>query len=293
MSQEDFENWAQSHKARVEGVMETFITSRFETGTRLADAVRYAARTEGKRIRPLLAYAVAEVLDIHQSVADYPAAAIELLHTYSLVHDDLPAMDNDDLRRGKPTVHREFDEATAILVGDALLTHSFEFLASAPVDAELKVNWVQMLAKRAGVTGMIQGQSTDLEGESLSLTLPELELMHRQKSGALIEASLMMVAACRGDDAVTSMLEAFGHHVGLVFQIKDDILDVEGQTDVLGKRAGSDEQNEKSTFVSLLGVENSKARMKAEIEAAHEAIKPLHNTTALRWIADYIVTRKY
>ena len=270
-----------------------FMEQRLPASTTLTEAVRYAVNSEGKRIRPLLAYATAEVLNIDASVADHPAAAIELLHTYSLVHDDLPAMDDDDLRRGRPTVHKVYDEATGVLVGDALLTHSFDLLVSSPVDAEIRSAWVTHLAQRAGVGGMIQGQSTDLEGESRTLTLEELEMMHRQKSGALIEASLTLIAMLARDENIEAVLSRFAHHIGLAFQIKDDILDVEAATETLGKPALSDQGNQKSTFVSLLGIDESRERMECELQAAFAALDTFHNATPLRWIADYIVKRNY
>ncbi|MBT4161130.1 MAG: polyprenyl synthetase family protein [Gammaproteobacteria bacterium] len=281
-------------KARVESVMSAFVDQRVQGESLLAEAVRYAVKTDGKRIRPLLSYATAELLDVPISTADYPAAAIELVHTYSLVHDDLPAMDDDDLRRGQPTVHKAFDEATAILVGDALLTHSFEFLASATVEPALVVQWVQQLARLSGATGMVQGQSTDLEGESRPLALAELETMHRNKSGGLINASLTMIARASGDEGAEKQLADFGHHIGLAFQIRDDILDVEASTEKLGKPKGSDANKNKSTFVSLMGIEVSKQRMQTELEAANTVLDIFGNKAdPLRWIANFIVARDF
>ena len=301
MKQAQFSDRVDAYRRRVERVIDDFLAGRFDGGAaghnRLAAAIRYATTTRGKRIRALLSYATAETLALPSDVADYPAAAVELLHTYSLVHDDLPAMDNDDLRRGQPTVHRKFDETTAILVGDALLTYSFELLADADVDPELRVQWVARLARAGGAQGMINGQAIDLEGETRRLTLEELECMHRQKSGALIEASINMVSDA-GDPEPRNYLTGFGHHMGLAFQIRDDILDVEGSTEELGKPQGSDSENNKSTFVSLLGLEGARARMREELEAARERLHALEQNTkqragGLHWVADYIINRAY
>ena len=262
---------------------------------RLAEAIRYAIATEGKRIRPLLCYAVADLLDVPLEVADIPAVAIELTHVYSLVHDDLPAMDDDDLRRGKPTLHKVFDEATGILVGDALQTLAFETLATAgDVPAACRVEWVSILARAAGASGMIRGQAIDLEGETRSLGLDELEQMHRGKTGALIEASLQMVVAAADNRASGDDLGAFGRHIGLAFQVRDDILDVEASTATLGKPAGSDEASDKSTFVSILGLDEARLRMDDELAAARQALARLEGAAdGLHWIADYIVARSY
>jgi geranylgeranyl diphosphate synthase, type II len=220
------------------------------------------------------------------------------VHIYSLVHDDLPAMDDDDLRRGEPTVHKQFDEATGILVGDALLTFAFELLAESRVEPSLIVEWVRLLSRAAGANGMIAGQSTDLEGETCVLALDELEQMHRQKSGALIETGLSMICS----EVVTATmgtgtneadrLEGFGHHIGLAFQIRDDLLDVEGTTEQIGKPQGSDAASNKSTFASLLGVETARNRMHQELAAAQQQLACFgERAEGLNWIAEYIVSR--
>lgn len=282
------------YRARVESKMAGFIADCVAPGTRLEEAVRYAVATEGKRIRPLLAYATAELLGFDPDITDYPAAAVELIHTYSLVHDDLPAMDDDDLRRGRPTVHRAFDEATGVLVGDALLTHGFELLATAPVDDWVITAWVRQLAGRAGAAGMIQGQATDLEGETRAMPLAELETMHRRKTGGLIEVSMTMVAIAAGDTVARQKLEAFAYHLGLAFQIRDDILDVESSTEKLGKPSGSDLELNKSTFVSLLGIDSARRRMQQEYDAAIAVLTELGPGAAgLEWLASYIINRDY
>ena len=296
-SQMQFSDRAAEYKTRVEQVMVDFVCAKKLQG-RLADAVNYAIATDGKRIRPLIVYATAELLGVPLTVADHPAAAIELVHIYSLVHDDLPAMDDDDLRRGEPTVHKQFDEAMGILVGDALLTFAFELLAESGVEPALIVEWVRLLSRAAGANGMIAGQSTDLEGETCVLTLNELEQMHRQKSGALIETGLSMICS----EVVTSTmgtgtneadrLQGFGHHIGLAFQVRDDLLDVEGTTEQIGKPQGSDAASNKSTFASLLGVETARNKMQQELAAAQQQLTCFgKRAEGLHWIAEYIVSR--
>ena len=289
----EFQGWVNEHRTRVEHSICSFIDLVVPKNSRLGDAIRHATNTQGKRVRPMLCYAAAEAIGVSAEIADYPAVAVELVHTYSLVHDDLPAMDDDDLRRGQPTVHMVFDEATAILAGDALLTHAFHFLGEANVDGELKAFWVSKLARCAGASGMVHGQATDLEGQSRELSLSELEVMHQQKTGALIEASLTMVSRVVGDAGVNSLLERFARHVGLAFQIQDDILDAESKTSTLGKPVGSDVANNKSTFVSLLGVEASKRHLQTEFEHAHSVLDKLDNASALRGLTDFIVRRRY
>lgn len=300
MEQAQFNQRVDAYRERVERVISEFLDDRFGSGTdrseKLAAAVRYAASSSGKRIRALLAFATAEALSLAPEMADRPAAAIELLHIYSLVHDDLPAMDDDDLRRGQPTVHRKFDEATAILVGDALLTYAFEMLSEGETDPALRIRWVSQLARAGGAQGMINGQAIDLEGETRELSFDELQGMHRQKSGALIEASINMVATA-GEPRFSKCLNGFGHHIGLAFQIRDDILDVEGTTEELGKPQGSDTDNNKSTFVSLLGLDGARNVMHQELAAASAQLDSLEaqgqNAEGLRWIADYIINRSY
>ncbi len=292
MVDKPFSEQAPAYRGRVESFIDEFLETRLPPHT-LGEAIHYAVKTEGKRIRALLAYATAEALHVPVAMADYPAAAIELLHNYSLVHDDLPAMDDDDLRRGLPTVHCQYDEATAILVGDALLTYAFELLASANVAADTRLRWVTQLAMAGGATGMISGQAIDLEGEQRELTLQELTAMHRQKTGALIEASISMVAAAAGDEA-SEALAGFGHHIGLAFQIRDDLLDVEGSTQALGKPQGSDRDSNKSTFVSLLGADAARASMHDELQLAKQRLDGLNGPAeGLHWLADYIVGREF
>ncbi|MBO6556080.1 MAG: polyprenyl synthetase family protein [Pseudomonadales bacterium] len=299
MTATTFHQRVDAYRHRVEQVIVGFLDRRFEAGSgkneRLESAVRYAANTTGKRIRALLSYATAEALSLSADVADQPAAAIELLHIYSLVHDDLPAMDDDDLRRGQPTVHKQFDEATAVLVGDALLTYAFELLSEGDIDPGVRIQWVSQLSRAGGAQGMINGQAVDLEGETRVLSLEELKHMHRQKSGALIEASIDMVAAA-AEPTFRECLQGFGHHIGLAFQIRDDILDVQGTTEELGKPQGSDTDNNKSTFVSLLGLNAAHDVMHEELQVAKDQLDRLEalgqTVEGLRWVSDYIIHRR-
>ncbi len=300
MTEDDFASRIPAYRARVQGVMARFIAARNTQPGKLADAISYTVSSDGKRIRPLLTYATAELLEVPAEVADYPAAAIELIHTYSLVHDDVPAMDNADLRRGRPTVHQQFDEATAILVGDALQTFAFELLSHAVAPPDIIVAWTRRLAEAAGATGMVLGQAIDIEGESRPLALQELEAMHRGKTGALITASLVLPALASDPlpDQTLSQLARFGHHIGLAFQIRDDILDVEVTTAQLGKPSGSDARNEKSTFATLLGVRESRSRMYQSLASADTALDALEQALGkgadgLRWLSRYITEREY
>ncbi|KAF0807609.1 geranylgeranyl pyrophosphate synthetase [Alcanivorax xiamenensis] len=262
---------------------------------RLAEAMRYAVLAGGKRIRPLLVYAACQLSGGTPAQADAPATAVELIHAYSLVHDDLPAMDNDDLRRGQPTCHRAFDEATAILAGDTLLTMAFELLGDAgDYPAATRVGMVRALAGAAGAAGMAAGQMQDMEAEGRLQQVAALERMHYLKTGRLITASLHLgyLAANRPDPALEQALLGFGDAIGLAFQIQDDILDVTVDTAQLGKPSGSDEKQGKSTFPALIGLEASRERAQTLCQQARghlqghgEAARPLLD------LADYIVRR--
>lgn len=263
---------------------------------KLGDAITYAVSSKGKRVRSLMCYAAADCLGLPCDLADPPGIAVELVHTYSLIHDDLPAMDDDDLRRGQPSLHKAFDEAIAILTGDALLTCAFEILASAPGDPALKMAWVRLLARAAGAQGMIKGQVLDLEGEGRSLELGELTEMHRNKSGRMISVGLAMMAAAVPDldDKVRRNLLAFGDHIGLAFQIRDDILDEQACTRVLGKPQGSDAAKGKSTFAGLLGIAGAKEQMRLSLSAAEASLERIAlDTAALGWVARYITERDF
>jgi geranylgeranyl diphosphate synthase type II len=259
-------------------------------------AMRYSVFAGGKRIRPLLCIASA------QAVSDFPrgvenvACALEMIHTYSLIHDDLPALDNDDLRRGRPTCHKAFGEAIAILAGDALLTLAFEVLSKAPeVDSCRRVRLVQELATAAGAAGgMIAGQVHDLEGERQRPSSSLLERIHRAKTGALLRASVRFGAIYAGaDDQQLAAITSYGEHVGLAFQIVDDILDVERSSEELGKTAGKDAQQHKITFPAVYGVERSKAMAEEERLRAHTALRHFDDRAdRLRELADLVVHRR-
>jgi geranylgeranyl pyrophosphate synthase len=261
---------------------------------RLHEAMRYAVLTGGKRIRPLLAYAAGECLGIPESKLDAPAAAIELIHAFSLVHDDLPAMDNDDLRRGKPTVHKRFDEATAILAADALQPLAFSVLANiSDVTPDLKLRLVTLVANACGSIGMTGGQSIDLASEGRNLTEAQVEHMYSLKTGALIHASIVSAAILSETTAErAAALDDFAHRIGIAFQIKDDILDVEGETEVIGKPAGSDQRLGKATYPGLFGMETARMRCAQLVQEALEQLDRFGpDAEPLRWLAQYIVER--
>lgn len=264
---------------------------------RLHEAMRYAVLNGGKRVRAILVYASGQAVAAPDGTLDAPACAVELIHAYSLVHDDLPCMDDDDLRRGKPSCHKAFDEATALLAGDALQTLAFHVLAheaNAFVDSEQRLNMVEALALASGSRGMAGGQAIDLAAVGKELTLPELENMHIHKTGALIRASVRLGAICRADvDA--AQLNALDHYakcIGLAFQIRDDVLDIEGDTATLGKQRGSDTAKNKPTYPALVGLENAK-QMAAELN--DDALTSLaafgESADPLRELSEYIVRR--
>ncbi|MBT8108727.1 MAG: polyprenyl synthetase family protein [Gammaproteobacteria bacterium] len=263
---------------------------------RLHDAMRYAVFNGGKRVRPLLVYAAGECLGLAQEILDAPAAAIELIHAFSLVHDDLPAMDDDDMRRGKPTVHRQFDEATAILAADALQPLAFRVLADVrDVPAGTSARLVRIVADAAGSVGMTGGQSMDLAAEGQSLTADEIEHMYLLKTGALIHAAVICAGALVEDlaDDRASAIDAFGRTIGVAFQIKDDILDVEGETEVIGKRSGADQRLGKATYPGLVGIEEARARCDSLLRSALEQLDDFGaDADSLRWLARFIVERE-
>jgi len=251
-------------------------------------AMRYAVLGGGKRLRPLLVYAAGHALGSDGPVLDAPACAVEIIHAYSLVHDDLPAMDDDDLRRGRPTCHIVFGEAMAILAGDALQALAFEILAGTPEgdDPAQRIAMLRTLGAACGAEGMAGGQAFDLSAVGRKLTLEELERMHAYKTGALIRASVRLgalAAGCR-DTALVERLDRYGHAVGLAFQVRDDILDIEGESAVIGKTAGKDAAADKPTFPSIIGLDASRARLVALVDEALDAISPLGDRG--EWLAD-------
>jgi farnesyl diphosphate synthase len=253
-----FDHWANAHQQRVEAVLARTLPSETTLPERLHEAMRYAVLGGGKRVRALLSYAAAELAGATPNAADAAAAAVELIHAFSLVHDDMPCMDDDDLRRGKPSCHKQYDDATALLVGDALQSLAFECLASTSVPQALKQ--VQVLAKATGSRGMCGGQSIDLQSTGKRLSREALETMHQYKTGALIEAAALLgaYAADQTDQQLTTTLAQYSQHMGLAFQVVDDILDATADTQTLGKTAGKDALQEKSTYVSLLGLKEAK-----------------------------------
>jgi len=281
--------------SRIAGKLDEALPEAVEAPSRLHEAMRYSVLNGGKRVRPLLVYATGECLQIDTELLDAPAMAIELIHAFSLVHDDLPAMDNDDLRRGHPTVHRKFDEATAILAADALQPLAFQVLAMNPgIDSDKRNRLVETVASACGSLGMTGGQSIDLSSEGLSLSETELEQMYALKTGALIEAAVMG-ASCLADtlsEDRQDALQRFARDIGVAFQIKDDILDVEGETDVIGKQAGADQRLKKATFPSLFGVEAARSRCESLLQAGLQQLEIFEDDAEpLRWLARYIVDR--
>jgi geranylgeranyl diphosphate synthase type II len=258
-------------------------------------AMRYSLFAGGKRIRPILCMAAAEAVSDSPDGIESAACTLELIHTYSLIHDDLPALDNDDLRRGVPTCHKVFGDAIAILAGDALLTLAFQLLAQLPCEADRKSRLIEELAVAAGtVGGMIGGQVHDLEGEGRHPNAALLEAIHTAKTGALLRASLRMGGIFAGaDQEQLSALSCYGEHVGLAFQIVDDVLDVEQSSEALGKTAGKDAKQQKITFPAVYGLERSREMAEQERLAAHLALRPFdERAERLRELADFIVHRK-
>lgn len=258
-------------------------------------AMRYSLFAGGKRIRPILCMEAAHACCVEPDGVDAAACTLELIHTYSLIHDDLPALDNDDLRRGRPTCHKVFGDAMAILAGDALLTLAFQVLAQLPGDAARKIHLIEELSIASGtVGGMIGGQVNDLEGEGKQPTAALLDSIHRAKTGALLRASVRMGAIYAGaGDEQLHALSAYGEHIGLAFQIVDDILDVEMSSEALGKTAGKDEKQHKITFPAVYGLEPSRAMAGEERVRAHDALKDFdERADRLRELADLIVDRQ-
>ncbi|MBW8312993.1 MAG: polyprenyl synthetase family protein [Rhizobium sp.] len=284
--------WLQRVEARLESELPRGDTS----PGRLHQAMRHAVLGGGKRLRPMLVYAAGCATGADEMLLDAPAAAVELVHAYSLVHDDLPAMDDDDLRRGRPTVHVAFDEATAILAGDALQALAFAVLAKEiRADAELRVAWLAALTDAAGARGMCGGQALDMDGTGASLSLPELERLHALKTGALIRAAVNLGALAGDADAGTlARLDEFASALGLAFQIRDDILDIEASSEQLGKTAGKDQAQAKSTYPALLGRDGAADALAAQVRRMDAALAGLPGDLApLRALATMAVERSH
>ena len=282
---------------RVNAALEHALPDSEQPPARLHAAMRYAVLGKGKRLRPALVYAAGEALGAAPATLDAPACAVELIHAYSLVHDDLPAMDDDDLRRGAPTCHRQFDESTAILAGDALQALAFELIAnhSPASDRDMRADMVATLAHAAGAAGMAGGQSLDLLACGRQGSLAELERMHRHKTGALIRASVLLGALGAGaDNAACERLGTYGEAIGLAFQIVDDILDVTADTATLGKTQGADIERDKATYPALLGLDGARAHAQRRREEALAALEGAGGEfEPLRDLARFVVDRSW
>ncbi|MCV2216532.1 polyprenyl synthetase family protein [Thauera sp. Sel9] len=293
-----FQDWMGLIQQRTEQALEALLPGADLAPRRLHQAMRYAVLGGGKRVRPLLVQAAGELAGAPAERLDRVSCAVELIHAYSLVHDDMPCMDNDVLRRGKPTVHVEYDEATALLVGDALQTLAFQALADAPVadDAAIQLKMLGMLATASGSRGMAGGQAIDLASVGLQLSREELEFMHIHKTGALIRASVLLGAHAGRtlDEADTQRLDHYAKVVGLLFQVVDDILDAEADTATLGKTAGKDADNDKPTYVSLLGLSDARRLAEDMLADARATLQPFGDAAGrLESLADYIVHRAF
>ncbi len=293
----DFSERLQVYQKSVETALNRWLPEPSVQPEKLHEAMRYSVLGNGKRIRPVILYATGEAFGIDLPALDGPACAVEIIHAYSLIHDDLPAMDNDDLRRGRPTCHKAYDDATAILAGDALQALSFHILAHDPdiqVNNQQRLSMIETLAIASGSRGMAGGQAIDLASVGISLTIAELENMHIHKTGALIRASaeLGALSVDNVDQELLSRISQYAKCIGLAFQIKDDILDIEGDTETLGKPQGSDIAMNKPTYPNLLGMDGAK---KAANDLYNKALECLDafdkKADMLRAIADYIVKR--
>ena len=295
-AQPDFRAWMEGVQAGVEDALGRFLPDAAAVPARLHEAMRYTTLGGGKRVRPLLAYAAGELFGASEDAVARAACAVEMIHVYSLVHDDMPCMDDDALRRGKPTVHVAYDEATALLVGDALQAQAFEVLAGAQdVAPARQVTMLRLLAEAAGTRGMCGGQAIDLDSVGLSLSLEELERMHQLKTGAMLRVSVLL-GALAGRELSSQEMEAlkdYARAIGLAFQVVDDVLDATADSATLGKTAGKDAAANKPTYVSILGLEESRALAEQLRQQAHAALAPFgEQARRLRELADLIVQRK-
>jgi len=288
----DFALWTRSVQTRIEAALARSLPAANLEPKRLHEAMRYVALGGGKRVRPMLAFAAAEAVGVDNALTEAAASAVELIHVYSLTHDDLPCMDDDDLRRGKPTCHVQYDEATALLVGDALQSAAFEVLAEAGAGAEM----VALLARASGSRGMCGGQAVDLASTGRQLDLAELEFMHIHKTGALIRAAVLLGAHSGGSlaDEHRAALEHYAKCVGLAFQVMDDVLDAEADTATLGKTAGKDAAQGKATYLTLMSVKEARDYARELVDDALAAIAPFGEMgRRLGEIARFIVERQY
>lgn len=294
----DFQDWAKSRQANIESVLQNFLPTADIAPERLHDAMRYAVLGGGKRVRPLLAFAAGDLTGASDERVGIAAAAVELIHVYSLVHDDLPCMDDDVLRRGKPTCHIQYDEAIALLTGDSLQSLAFQLLAEHRLadNLQTQLEMIKRLAQAAGSRGMAGGQAVDLDSVGKALSLPELEFMHIHKTGALIRAAVMLGAYCGAslDESEGANLDHFAKCIGLAFQVVDDVLDAEATTATLGKTAGKDAENNKPTYISLLGARQARELAEGLRRDACQSLE-IFGTKAerLRQVTDFIIQRNF
>jgi len=291
----DFAAWAKAKQTRIEEVLDEALPPDSQEPHKLHSAMRYSALGGGKRVRALLCYAAAELCNTGIEVTDAASAAIELIHAYSLVHDDMPCMDDDELRRGKPSCHKQYDDATALLAGDALQSLAFDVLSTPQLsaNANLQISMLNILAKAAGSTGMAGGQAIDLDSVGKTLTQLELEDMHQLKTGALIQAAALLGAANGTFDQV-SAVHTYAENIGLAFQVVDDILDAEADTATLGKTAGKDADSNKPTYVTILGLDVAKALAEQLHTTAIAALAPFGDQALrLRQLAGFITQRSF
>lgn len=295
-----FSQWVERIVQRTEVALHQSLPPSSVLPQRLHQAMRYAVLGGGKRIRALLLHAAGHINDAHPSALDSATCALEMIHAYSLVHDDLPCMDNDDLRRGKPTVHKAYDEATALLVGDALQAQAFICLSTAPIETEQRLTLIQELAQASSTTGMVGGQAIDLASVGIPLNQRELETMHQMKTGALLRAAIRMGLACghhKHPQTPINSLDDYAQTIGLAFQVVDDILDASAETATLGKTAGKDALQDKPTYVSLLGLDAARALVNTLHERAQALLDNLlgqqEHTHMLRELTRFIVLRTH
>jgi geranylgeranyl pyrophosphate synthase len=296
----EFQTLLKQYQQRVNIALDKNLPAKNSQQHNLVEAIRYAVISGGgKRIRPVMVYAAGEAVGADMGTLDTPACAVEMIHAYSLIHDDLPAMDNDDLRRGQPTCHKAFDEATAILAGDALQALAFEIMAgknTCHANPARQFEMLHLLAEASGSNGMAGGQAIDLASVGKSLTLEQLEAMHRLKTGALIRASILLGAMCEPDtdNGILDILASYANCIGLSFQIQDDILDVVGDTEKLGKPQGSDQKQQKPTYPAILGLDASRKLALEQHELALHHLEPLGpRADTLRKLSAYIVVREF
>ena len=299
MSSNIFQPRLEAYQKRVNAALDKYLPSEDPPEHNLAEAIRYSVIGGGKRIRPAMVYAAGEAMGVSTDLLDIPACAVEMIHAYSLIHDDLPAMDDDDLRRGRPTCHKAFDEATAILAGDALQALAYEILAKddhKELTPEHRIQMLSLLTEASGAHGMAGGQAVDLASVGKQLDLDQLENMHRLKTGALIRASIILGGMCKQDISQDEikLLSDYSLCIGLSFQIQDDILDVISDTETLGKPQGSDEEREKPTFPAIIGLNESRRLALEQHQLALKCLEPLgERADSLRQLSAYIVERQF